>query len=109
MKRNLVGAVILSFLTFGIYGIYWFVKLTNETNELTNSEYASGGLAFFLTIITFGIYGIYWAYAMGKKVNKMENSDNNEVLYLILTIFGVGLIVYILAQKAINNAVEGKQ
>jgi hypothetical protein len=28
---------------------------------------------------------------------------------LILTILGVGIIVYILAQKAINNAVEGKE
>jgi len=48
MKRNIVAAVLLSFVTFGIYGLYWFVKLTNETNELTNNDkYASGGMAFF--------------------------------------------------------------
>ena len=35
-QRNIAVAIILTIVTCGIYGIYWFVKLTDEMN------YASG-------------------------------------------------------------------
>ena len=37
-KRSIAGCIILTFVTLGIYGIYWFVKLTNETNRLAPEE-----------------------------------------------------------------------
>ena len=65
-KRSIAGCIILTFVTLGIYGIYWFVKLTNETNRLAPEEATlSGGLAFLATVCTLGIYGLYWAYKLG--------------------------------------------
>ena len=69
-KRNLALCVIFSIITFGIYAIYWFIKINNDANELANPpKRTSGGVAFLLTLITCGIYGIYWAYKMGKQLD----------------------------------------
>ena len=69
-KRDLALCVVFSIITFGIYGIYWFIKINNDANELANPpKKTSGGVAFLLTLITCGIYGIYWAYKMGKQLD----------------------------------------
>lgn len=57
-KRNIVLAVVLSIVTCGLYGIYWFICLNNDANALTpdDSYTTSGGMAFLFTLITCGIY-----------------------------------------------------
>ena len=46
-KRNIALCVIFSIITFGIYGIYWFIKINNDANELANPpKRTSGGVAF---------------------------------------------------------------
>ena len=107
-KRELALAIILTIVTCGIYGIYWFIALTDETNRITNqTEGASGGLAFLFTIITCGIYYFYWSYKLGEKVDMIKGTPNgsSSILFLILSIFGLGFVNYIIAQDAINNLV----
>lgn len=36
--RGILIAVILSFVTCGIYSIYWFIKMTDESNELSTEK-----------------------------------------------------------------------
>ena len=111
-KRSLVTAIILSIVTCGIYGIYWFVVLTDEMNKLTGKTgETSGGMAFLLSLVTCGIYSIYWAYKMGQKKDELEGTTggSSAVLNLVLSIFGLGIVVYILTQSAINKAVDGYQ
>lgn len=51
--RNIAIAIILTIVTCGIYGIYWFIVLTNETNEAAcEPNGTSGGIAFLLTLVT---------------------------------------------------------
>lgn len=33
-QRNIGLCIVLSIVTCGIYGIYWFIKLTDEVNVL---------------------------------------------------------------------------
>lgn len=110
-KRNIALCVIFSIITFGIYGIYWFVKLTDESNDVSGTPTASGGKAFLFTLITCGIYGIYWYYKLGEKIdtaksNRGEASSNSSVIYLILGIFGLGIVAYCLAQNELNKFAE---
>ena len=107
-KRNIAGCIILTFVTLGIYGIYWFVKLTNETNRLAPEEATmSGGLAFLVTICTLGIYGLYWAYKLGKKIDIISgNQRNTGVLYMLISLVGFGIISHALAQDELNHAVD---
>ena len=100
-KRSIAGCIILTFVTFGIYGIYWFVKLTNETNRLAPEEATmSGGLAFLVTLCTLGIYGLYWGYKLGKKMDIISGKESNSgIIYLLLTLLGLGIIAEALAQN----------
>ena len=76
--RNIAIAIILTIVTCGIYGIYWFIVLTNETNEAAcEPNGTSGGIAFLLTLVTCGIYGFYWAYKQGEKIDKAKNMRNS--------------------------------
>ena len=108
-QRNIAVCIILSILTCGIYGLYWFVCLSDDTNRISGDAYGtSGGMALVLTIITCNIYGIYWAYKQGEKIDRAKMnrglpSGNNGVLYLILTLFGFSIIAWALMQNELNN------
>ena len=114
-NRNIVLCVVLSIVTCGIYGIYWFVVLTNDAKTAAeDTKLASGGMAFFLTLITCGIYGIYWAYKIGEltkiaqEKRGMTVGTDMSIIYLILTIFGLGIVVYILAQNDLNKIADSQ-
>ncbi len=103
-KRSIPLAILLSLITFGIYYLYWFVCVTNDTNRLGKTKTASGGMAILWTILTCGIYTVYWSYMTGKKMGEIDGSGSGAGLCLILWFFGFGLIVPILAQSTLNNA-----
>lgn len=109
-QKNIALCIIFSLITCGIYGLYWYVCLTEDTNAIAGESDTSGGMALILTIITCGIYGLYWAYKRGEKIDKAhqnrgESAGNGGVLYLILYIFG-GIIAYALIQNEINKFAE---
>ncbi len=111
VKREIVIAVILTLITCGIYDIYWFITMTDDSNTLVDGNSASGGLAFLFTLLTCGIYGIYWSYMMGKKMyeagkNHGKDIDDNSVIYLILSIFGLGIVNYCIIQNDLNKFAE---
>ena len=111
-ERNIAISIILTIITCGIYGIYWFIVLTDDVKQLSqDDDAASGGIAFILTLITCGIYGIYWAYKMGKLIEKAQNNKglpakDNSVLYLVLEIIGFGIINYALIQNELNAMIK---
>ena len=93
-------AIVFTIITFGIYGIYWFVCLTNDSNRMNSAEAtASGGMAVLFTIITFGIYSFYWG-----NINSGKKVGDSGALYLVLNLFGLGIVNYALAQSKINAA-----
>ncbi len=107
-ERNIAMVIILSLITCGIYGIYWFVKMTDEAKQLSSSDNAGGGLAFVYTLITCGIYMIYWNYKMGKNMYEAGqkygiNIEDNSVIYLVLSLFGLGIVSECLMQNDLNK------
>ena len=108
-KRDIVVSIILSLVTCGIYSIIWFVSLTDDAKlAAEDNQLASGGVAFLLTLVTCGIYGIYWAYKMGELVKIAQEKrgmpvKDNSVLYIILELFGFGIVVMALVQNDLNQ------
>ena len=104
-QRSIPTCVILSIVTLGIYYIYWFIKMTDETNALApNNTTTSGGKAFLLSLITCGIYNIYWNYKLGAKVDEAKGTEaNSAVLYLVLGLIGLGIVNLCLAQSEVNK------
>ena len=106
--RNLVLAIILSFVTCGIYQIYWMIKMNDEVNILASEPDAASGIKVFLfTLITCGIYGFIWMYKMGERCDRIKGSvgGSSAILYLILSLLGLGIVSYCLIQDTINKAV----
>lgn len=108
-QRNIGLSIVLTIVTCGIYGIYWFIVLNNDVKQASKDQtLADGGVAFLLTILTCGIYGYYWAYRMGKatlaarKEVGLDAGSDNSVLYIILQFFGLGIVNYALIQNDMN-------
>ena len=102
-------AIILSLLTCGIYGLVWFVKLTNDSNSIAEqNKTASGGMAILLTMLTCGLYSFYWVYKLGKKIHEGGTRygvpvEDRSTLYIILTVLGFGIVAYVMAQSDLNK------
>lgn len=106
--RSIPLAVILSFVTCGIYYLYWIYRLNDEVNEMARDETApGGGLVLLLIILTCGIYSFYWFYKMGEKCDYIaQTNTSNNIVYLLLSIFGLGIVAAALIQDTINRALE---
>lgn len=107
-QRNIAVCIILSIVTCGLYGIYWFIVLSDDANTASGTQGTSGGMAFLFTLITCGIYGLYWMYKQGEKIDYAKSqrgipSSNSGVLYLILGIIGLSIISYALMQNELNK------
>ena len=105
-NRSIPMCVILTIVTCGIYGIYWFVVMTDETNALApKNATTSGGKAFLLCLVTLGIYSIYWNYKLGAKVDEMKGVENGNtaIMYLIIGLIGFSIINHCLAQSELNR------
>lgn len=89
--------LLLSIVTFGIYGMYLIHAYAKETNIACREDgkHTQGLLIYLLlTIITFGIYAIVW---MAKLINRRGNYlvKNNkpqglQVSTYLLTVFLFG-------------------
>lgn len=100
-KRSIIGMIVFTIITLGIYEIYWYCSFQNQLKNNTGMGF--GGLAHFLmSMVTFGIYGLYWSFAVGKRIKALGGKDNG-VLYLILSLFGFFWIANLLMQHEVNK------
>ena len=88
-RRNIALCIILSLVTCGIYGIYWFVCLTEDTKTAANVEGTD---------------------KQGEKIdiakqNRNMPSSNSGVLYLILCLI-FPVVAWALMQNELNNFAE---
>ncbi|MDR1447227.1 MAG: DUF4234 domain-containing protein [Treponema sp.] len=70
-KRGLLGLILLSIITFGIYCLYWTYKLAKDVNSICEGDgQKTGGMLKYLLlgIITFGIYDLVWLYMLGDRL-----------------------------------------
>ncbi len=107
-NRNIVLAILFSIITCGIYYIYWQIVINNDMNYLTpeDSFQTSGGIVFLFSLITCGIYTWYWAYRMGNKMDQIKNGSAHAILFILLQVFGLGIVNYCIMQSAINDCAE---
>lgn len=108
LRREIAISLILSLVTCGIYAIYWFIVMTDDVNKVSNENGTSGAMAFVFSLLTCGIYTYFWNYKMGKQMheagrkNGIEIADNS-ILYLVLSLFGLGIVNYCLIQNDLNK------
>ncbi|MGL5755461.1 MAG: DUF4234 domain-containing protein [Paraclostridium sp.] len=107
-NKNPVIQLLLSIFTCGIWSIVWFYKILEDTSALAPEENINPGISLLLTIVTCGLYGIYLNYKIAKVLASAGEERNikisdNSLLYVILAIFGFGIVNYIIMQSDINK------
>ena len=112
-KRSIPLAIVLSFVTLGVYAFYWVYALTEDAHAAAGERTtASGGMVILFSIITCGIYSLYWLYKMGetivmaKQKRGMTADTNLPIIYLVLALFGLGIVSYALMQNALNDIID---
>lgn len=108
IPRSIPMCIVFSIISCGIYALYWMAKLNDEINQICKDPYAaSGGMVVLYSILTCGIYGIYWSYKMGEKCDWIKNraGGNSNVIYLVVSLFGLIIINYCMMQDTINGVV----
>jgi bacteriorhodopsin len=93
-ERNILLVYILSFVTFGIYFLYWLYKTKNELNEL-----GANIPSFILALIP--IVNVFWLYKYTEGWAYVTKKDN-AIIYFIL-FFLVGIIMPYIVQKDLNE------
>ena len=67
-KREIGVCILLSFLTFGIWEIYWRYLLVKNTRALKKDTSRVTGEMLCLILVPF--YSLYWWYTRGKLVKE---------------------------------------
>jgi len=108
-KRNIVGCVLLSVFTCGIYNLYWQAAITNNVADILRDRgYRSGAMAVILSIVTCGIYRIYWTYVISRDIYYAEQdlgmrTSDNTIINVVLGLFTMTLVPMVIMQSSINN------
>lgn len=108
-NRSIALSIILSIITCGIYGLFWYAFMTNDANKVSGEyDSTSGGLTILYSLLTCGLYKIYWSYKAGKQLynagsNYGKDISDNSILYLILSLFGLSIISDALIQNDLNS------
>ena len=105
-KRKIGICILLSFVTFGIYLIYWKYLLVKNTRELKNNRSSCVGEMLCLIFVPF--YSLYWWFTRGKTVKNVftesgYHAAGNSILYLILGIFGLEIVSMAIMQNDFNS------
>lgn len=93
---NWILAIVLNYVTCGIYGLYMWYKMTAENNDIARKYGIDPIMGFipqlFLGIITCGIYSIVWMFkffALQVKIAKASgvqvSPSENTFLLVILS------------------------
>ena len=105
-KRDPVKVLLFSFLTLGIYTIYWWFKTYEALKE--QGKDIPHWILLFIPIVSF-----YWLYKLFVAVEEVTNKEFNAILWLILCVIpyvnfiGIFGSIYLI-QKGLNTHLGGE-
>ncbi len=115
-ERNIFVVIIVTLLTFGLYGLFVWVVFGAELKaeaewQKTEVQLGSPVVAFLLGLCTFGIYMIYYTYKQAQVLQELGGQVRVQVLdpviVCMLTIFvGIGNLINIYHGTVIAQAVN---
>jgi len=88
--------------------LYWLYKTSQELQDARPGyETMAPGLELLLCIVC-PPYILYWFYKYGKLIYEIQLEDNmpaedNAILYLILSIFGLSIVAVAIMQSSMNK------
>ena len=105
-KRGIGKCILLTFVTCGIYGIIWVIKMAKDAVKVKDVN--DDGTLEAVLCVFFPFIGFFLAekkFAEGCQAAGIPHSDNS-ILYLILGLFGLGIVDYIMMQSDLNKIAD---
>ena len=105
-NRNIVTCILLTIITCGIYGIYWFIMLAKEAVSVKDP--ADNALLEIILMLFLPFVGIFLTekkFAEGCAAKGIPHTDNS-ILYLILGLIGLGIVGDCMLQNDLNKLAE---
>ena len=112
-NRTLLGYILLTVFTCGIYGFYFIHSMARDVNTICDDDQPTAGLGMYLllSILTCGFYSVYWEYRLANRLAEnapkygLNFSENGTAILIWHTLgmllFGFGPIVAV--HILINN------
>lgn len=113
-QRSLLKLILLSFITFGIYDIWFWYKYGRDLNFLCQGdgeETPNYVVALLLGIVTCGIYLWYWNYKVGGRLQRnapryglyFTENGASIILWYLVGVFLCGIGPFVAMHIQIKN------
>lgn len=107
--RSVALCIFLSFTTFGIYFIYWFVRIVKQVKEFHGDYSSCAGEVWLNLLVPF--YGLYWLFTRNRQMyldayQRGETMKDSSGTCLVFAILGMPLISYAIMQNNMNRYTE---
>ena len=106
-NRGLFKTLILSLLTFGIYGIYVWFRISGDLNTIAGKydlkKTTNYLVACILSVLTLSIYGFWWMHTTSARVGHelrrrgikySFGAKHFWLVCLLLSVIGIGPFIY---------------
>lgn len=101
-RREPVMVLLLSFVTCGIYGIYWQYVTTTELRDASGRQDLNPGLDLVVTLLCCGLWSLYVQYRNAQIIHEVltargiaHEDKSNTVLLLNIAHFVTGVTGFI--------------
>jgi hypothetical protein len=103
--KSIPVSLILTFVTCGVYNLYWQYRQMLAVNEMLNEDKYSFLPWLLLTFVTCGIWHIYHEYRMSEDIAKATGREakSDGLISVLLSLFGFSFVVDAIQQSHINS------
>lgn len=110
-KRDPVMVLVLSLVTCGIYGIYWWIVTGNDIKNALGREDINPTMDIVLAFVTCGIWLIYMHFKYPQLILEMQDRtgvprNDISVISILLAVFGLGLVAQMMMQTELNKVYD---
>jgi hypothetical protein len=107
-KRDPMMVVLFTFLTCGIYALFWWYSVITEIKNALGRDDINPTMEIVLVFVTCGIYGFYLYYKYPQLMMEMQDRagrprNDISMTTLLLAIFGLAVISIPIMQSELNN------
>ena len=104
--KSIAMCIVLSIVTCGIYALYWYYTMFRKIRLIVTGTPDCVGEYLLFLFVPF--YGLYWIYTREQRFTASAQRygvylQDQSLVYLLLAIFGVGIVSFALLQDQLNQ------